>query len=98
VEFVATDPAYQGRGYASSVLRQLAYAIADFDLGGLCPSDPNFYARLGWVLWGGPLSIRSPEGLMPTPNEWVMVLPLPKTPPLNLQSPLSAEWRAGELW
>jgi aminoglycoside 2'-N-acetyltransferase I len=100
VEFVATDPAYQGQGYATAVLRQLAQAIADadFDLGGLCPSDPHFYTRLGWILWGGPLSIRGPEGLIPTPNEWVMVLPLPKTPPLDLQAPLSAEWREGERW
>ena len=33
-----------------------------------------------------------------TPDDRVMVKLLPETPPLNLDDPLSAEWRAGELW
>jgi hypothetical protein len=28
----------------------------------------------------------------------VMILRLPCTPPLDLDAPLSAEWREGELW
>ena len=36
--------------------------------------------------------------LLPTPEEQVMVLRLPKTPPLDLELPLSAEWREGEVW
>jgi len=37
--------------------------------------------------------------LLPTPEERVMILRLPPTPPLNLDLPLSAEWRpGGELW
>jgi aminoglycoside 2'-N-acetyltransferase I len=56
------------------------------------------YARLGWELWRGPLFVRTDAGLMPTPDEEVMILRLPRTTPLDLDSPLSAEWREGELW
>lgn len=98
VEAVATLPAYQGRGLGSAVLRQLATAIVDFDLGGLSPSDPAYYTRLGWVLWQGPLAIRTEHGLLDTPGERVMILALPRTPMLDLTSLLTAEWRAGELW
>jgi aminoglycoside 2'-N-acetyltransferase I len=98
VEAVATEPAFQRRGFATAVMQRVAHAIGDFDLGGLSPSEVGFYERLGWELWRGPLSIRSAAGLIPTPNERVMILRLPRTPPLDLHSPLSAEWREGELW
>ena len=39
------------------------------------------------------------DELLPTPEERVMLLRLPPTPPLDLDLPLSAEWRpGGELW
>ena len=39
------------------------------------------------------------DELLPTPEERVMIRCLPPTPPLNLDLPLSAEWRpGGELW
>jgi len=99
VELVATDPAVQRHGHASAVLRRVAQAIGDFDLGALSPATSEIYARLGWELWHGPLSIRGPEGLIPTPDEQIMILRLPRTPPLDPNAPLSAEWRAGEeLW
>lgn len=128
VELAATLPEFQGRGYATALMRRLAAAIAaaDYDLAALCPADTQLYARLGWEYWRGPLFIRRPpEGwpagasdtardtdtdtaadlsaataeLLPTPEERVMILRLPPTPPLNLDLPLSAEWRpGGELW
>ncbi len=128
VELAATLPEFQGRGYATALMRQLAAAIAaaDYDLAALCPADTQLYARLGWEYWRGPLFIRRPpEGwpagartadrdtntdtaadksaatdeLLPTPEERVMILRLPPTPPLDLDLPLSAEWRpGGELW
>ncbi len=100
VEAVATEPRHQGRGYASAVLRSLAAAIAacGYDIGALSPSDPAFYARLGWELWRGPLAVMTADGLVPTPDEQVMVLRLPKTPPLDLHGTLVAPWRPGEVW
>ncbi len=98
VEAVATEPRYQGRGYASRVLRALATAIASFDVGGLSPSDPAFYTRLGWELWQGPLAVATDAGVTPTPDEGVMILRLPNTPPLDLHATLIAPWRVGEIW
>jgi len=98
VEAVATEESYRGRGFATAIMRRIAKEIKHFDLGALSPSVPDLYARLGWQLWRGPLFIRTNEGLVPTPNEQVMVLLLPNTPVLDLTSALSAEWREGELW
>jgi aminoglycoside 2'-N-acetyltransferase I len=98
VEMVATEPQFQGHGFASAVMRSLASAIRDFEMGGLCPAEPMLYTKLGWVFWQGPLFIRTQDGLLPTPDVEIMILPLPRTPPLDLTLPLSAEWREGELW
>ncbi|MEW6718024.1 MAG: GNAT family N-acetyltransferase [Chloroflexota bacterium] len=98
VEMVATAPEFQRRGFATAIMQELAKSITDFDLGALCPAKSGLYARLGWVYWRGPLYIRSTRGLVPTPEERVMILRLPKTPQLDLDEGLSAEWREGELW
>lgn len=100
VEAVATDENYRRKGYASAVMRRLAEEIIDYDIGGLCTGHSfDLYSKLGWQLWRGPLYIRRDGELSATPEEkGVMVLALPKTPPLDLKAPLSAEWREGELW
>ena len=98
VEMVATEPEFQGRGFATAVMRRLASAIHDFELGGLSPAEPLLYTKLGWVFWRGPLFIRTQDGSIPTPDGSLMILRLPKTPPLDLSLSLSAEWREGELW
>lgn len=98
VEMVATAPEFEQRGFATAVMHRLMEAISGFDLAALCPAETGVYARLGWVYWWGPLFIHTDEALMPTPDERVMILRLPKTPALDLNLPLAAEWRAGELW
>ncbi len=98
VEAVATEQVYRGRGCASAVMDVLAAAITDFDVGALSPARSGIYLRLGWELWRGPLSIRTEHGPHATPDEDVMVLRLPRTPPLDLDAPLSVEWRDGEVW
>lgn len=98
IEAVATDPLVQRRGYASAVMRYLADQLAGFELAALAPFDVKYYARLGWERWQGPLAIRTADGLLPTPDEEVMILRLPATPPLDLRASLSAEWRVGEVW
>ncbi len=98
VEAVATEPRYQGQGYASKLLRALAAAITSYELGALSPSDPAFYRRLGWEQWLGPLAVMSDEGVRPTPEDVAMILRLPDTPTLDLHGTLTAPWRAGEIW
>ncbi|GAP09476.1 predicted acetyltransferase [Bellilinea caldifistulae] len=99
IEALATDPAYRGRGFATAIMKRVADEIQDYELAALSPSSVAFYERLGWELWHGPLFIRTQTDLLPSPDqEQVMILRLPKTPPLDLNAPLSAEWREGELW
>ena len=99
VELLATDPAYRNRGFAADIMRHLVGKIQDYTLAGLSPFSVDYYARLGWELWRGPLFIRVNESLLPSAaDEDVMIFRLPKTPPLDLNAPLSAEWRDGELW
>ena len=98
VEAVATAPDYQGRGFASAVMREVGAQIENYDIGALSPSDATFYERFGWEVWRGPLAIRTERGLVPTPDEEVMILRLAGTPPLDVRGRLTAEWRDGEVW
>jgi aminoglycoside 2'-N-acetyltransferase I len=98
VEAVATAPEYQGRGFATAVMKELGAQIGSYDLGALSPSDAAFYERLGWESWRGPLAIRTENGLLPTPDEEVMILRLKDLPNLDSSGRLTAEWRSGELW
>ncbi|HUR93885.1 MAG TPA: GNAT family N-acetyltransferase [Gemmatimonadales bacterium] len=99
VELVATRPSHQRRGYASHLLEALIPFMRDFTIGALSPSDAAFYDRLGWERWRGPLSVRTPSGDVPTPDEEVMILRLPRTPSaLDVDAALSIEWRPGEVW
>ncbi len=99
VELVATRRSWQGRGYGSELMRSLVSHLDAFTIAALSPSNTEFYRRLGWELWQGPLSVRTETGLVPTRGEEVMILRLPQTPPaLDLHAPLSVEWRPGEVW
>jgi GNAT superfamily N-acetyltransferase len=98
VELVATAPEHQRRGYASALLTRFVTHVGDSDLAALSPATAGIYARLGWKFWRGPLAVRRGGQLRPTPEDRVMILPLPRTPALDLDVPLSVEWRQGEVW
>jgi aminoglycoside 2'-N-acetyltransferase I len=98
VELVATAPDTQRRGYATALLEHFAKQVGDYQLAALSPATDNLYARLGWRFWRGSLAVRKNGELLPTPEEQVMILPLALTPPLDLDLPLSVEWRPGEVW
>lgn len=99
VDAVATLPACQGQGVGSAVMRRLAQNVSDYDIAGLKTASPGFYARLGWESWRGPLAGRRSDGLVPTPKQQgVMMLRLPQTPLLSLDSALSIECQPGRIW
>src|SRR6266513_69810 len=85
-------------GCASALLEHLVPLVSDYQLAALCPATEHLYARLGWRFWRGPLSARKDGGIVATPDDRVMILPLVETPSLDLDSPLSVEWRRGEVW
>jgi len=98
VDAVATDPAYQGQGIGSSVMRHLASVIQNYELACLETERVSFYAQLGWEEWRGPLAGRKGTELLPTPDQkGIMILRIARTPPLNLNSSLTVEYD-GRIW
>ncbi len=101
VEAVATEPARQGAGFGSLVMADVTSWIRDrFELGGLGTGRQEFYQRLGWLTWAGPSSVRTDDGLQRTPEDdgYILVLPTPSSPPLDLTAPISCDWRPGDVW
>jgi len=99
IDAVSTRPLAQSRGYGSAVMRRLAGDIEDYEISCLETDIPGFYERLGWELWRGPLAGRDDDGLIPTPDQrGVMVLRLPRTPPLDLDKGMTIECQASRIW
>lgn len=99
IDAVATLPAYQGQGYGSALMRQLARDIGDYALACLETERTAFYEKLGWEVWRGSLAGRGEHGLIPTPDQTgIMVLRLPQTPALDLDRGLTIECQAGRIW
>ena len=100
VEGVATLPDYRNRGYATRILQHLVDELPpEIELAALCPSGLELYRKSGWELWRGPLRVRMPGGeIEETSDEQIMIHHLPTTPPLDLESPILADWRPGEVW
>lgn len=100
IDAVATLPAAQGRGYGSALMRHLANRIeGEYDIGCLETDRVEFYERLGWDLWRGPLAGRSEQGLIPTPKQkGIMVLRLSQTPALDPDLTLTIECQESRIW
>jgi GNAT superfamily N-acetyltransferase len=100
VDAVGTLPAYQGQGYGSALMRQLASDIDDeYQIGCLETEHESFYARLGWRSWRGALAGRGEDGIIPTIDQkGIMILQLSRTPLLNLDSQLSIECQPDRIW
>jgi hypothetical protein len=99
VDAVSTHPAHQGRRHGTAVMTRFAESIDDHDIGCLQTDRAGFYERLGWMLWRGPLAGRDEDALVPTPDQTgVMVLPTPRTPPLDLDGLLTIERQPQRIW
>jgi aminoglycoside 2'-N-acetyltransferase I len=101
VEAVATGAARQRRGYGSQVMEAIGEHIRErFPLGALGTGSHGFYERLGWERWRGPSSVRTADGEQPTPDDdgYIMVLRTPASPPLDVDAPISCDWRPGDVW
>jgi GNAT superfamily N-acetyltransferase len=103
VENVATLPEAQGQGHATAVMEEVARIIGEeYEIGALGTRDQSFYTRLGWAVWGGQTSVRTPDGerlRTPGSDGEVMVLRTPRTPPsIAPDEPIAIEWRPGEPW
>ncbi len=101
VEAVATALDHQGMGFGSRTMKDVGAYIRDgFELGALGTGRHNFYERLGWQTWAGPSSVRTEDGERPTPDDdgYILVLSTPTSPALDPSTPISCEWRPGDVW
>ena len=101
VEAIATAPAYRRRGYASEVLKRINDLIREpYALGALSTGVPAFYEALGWERWRGPTFVSGPRGLERTPDDdgGILILRTPRSPELDLDGDIVADWRAGDAW
>ena len=100
VDAVSTLPNYDGLGHGSAVMSRLASDLDDWEVGCLQTGRFNFYGRLGWELWRGPLAAREGDGsITPTPDQrGVMILRVAQTPPLDLDSLLTIERQPDRIW
>lgn len=101
VEAVATAPAAQRHGLASRIMQAVTkHVVAEYDFGALSTGQRNFYERFGWERWLGPTNVRTEQGLQRTADEdgGILFLRTPRTPRLDLNEPISCDWRAGDVW
>ena len=94
LDAVAVDEKNRKRGFGSSILTRLAGEITDYDIAALTTGSPDFYKRLGWKAWMGPVYFQRVNGHTTSlNNSTLMILTLPKTTDLYLNTPLTVEWR-----
>jgi aminoglycoside 2'-N-acetyltransferase I len=101
VEAVATAPDHWRVGHGSRVMGDVGTFIGErFELGALGTGSHHFYERLGWRRWLGPTYVRTVDGPRRTPDDdgYVLVLPTPSSPPLDMTAPISCDWRPGDVW
>lgn len=101
VEAVAVRPGRQRQGHGAAMMDELERVIrAAYDLGALGATDDGaaFYRSRGWQLWRGPSSALTPVGLCPTTEDDGCIYVLPCTAPLDLDAPLTCDWRDGDVW
>jgi aminoglycoside 2'-N-acetyltransferase I len=101
VEAVAIDPDVQGQGLGSRLMGEVNDIVDEaFEIGALGTGSQHFYERLGWEIWQGPSSVRTPSGEQRTPDEdgYILVRRTRRSPALRLTDPISCEWRPGDVW
>ncbi len=101
VEGVAVRATARRRGHGAALMTALERLIrGGYDLGALGATDEAvpFYLARGWRQWRGPLSALTPDGVRRTPDEDGGVYVLPGPAVLDLDGPLIADWRGGDVW
>jgi aminoglycoside 2'-N-acetyltransferase I len=101
VEAVATRADQRRRGRATMVLGKLGEIIArDYDTGVLSTGLHDVYSPLGWERWRGASYVQKLSGRVRTAEDDVglMVLRTLRTPQLNLNGDIVADWRDGDIW
>ena len=99
VESVAVHPDRQRQGLGGLVMDALEALAPAYDLLALSASAKGrlLYDARGWVPWRGTLHVLAPGGRVRLPEEegGVMVL---RHDGIDLDAPLTCDWRDGDVW
>ncbi|NLT06170.1 MAG: GNAT family N-acetyltransferase [Solirubrobacterales bacterium] len=101
VEAVAVRPDRRGEGHASTLMERVeAICAAAYDLGALRSAERavHLYERRGWLLWHGPCSQLTTEGLLPTPDTSSPLYVLPLERDLDRDAAIVCDPRPGRPW
>ena len=101
VEAVGTRHRDRRKGLARTVLAAARRHIEDtYELGALHSVLPTFYEHLGWERWRGPTFVRTSSGLMRTETDdgCIHIWRVAVGAALDLDDPISCEWRPGFVW
>ncbi len=102
VASVAVAPDRKREGLGDRVMAELEALAPGHDLLALSSSTEGFplYASRGWQPWRGPSSVLAPSGIEPTPDRdgSIHVLGGPAGGPLDLDAPITCDWRDGDVW
>ena len=99
VEAVAVRADRRRRGHGSTVMDALEALAPAYDVLALSASAAGvaLYEARGWRAWRGPTAVLSPTGPLPTPDDDGSVHVL-TAEPLDLDAPLTCDWRDGDVW
>jgi aminoglycoside 2'-N-acetyltransferase I len=102
VEGVAVRADHRRGGIGAALMAPLERAIRTaYEVGALGATDVAipFYAGRGWQRWRGEARALTPAGVVRTPDDEgaVYVLAVDGTP-LDLDAPLTCDWRDGDVW
>jgi aminoglycoside 2'-N-acetyltransferase I len=103
VEGVAVRADSRDRGHGRELMAALHDVVRlSYELGALSATEEAtaFYEHLGWEPWRGPTSALTPDGLVRTAEDdgGVYVLRFDGGPDLDLDGPLTCDWRDGDVW
>jgi aminoglycoside 2'-N-acetyltransferase I len=101
VESVGTRNGYRHRGLAGLIMASAQSHIAErYEMGALHSVLPTFYEHLGWEKWRGPTYVRIDGASTRTPedDECIHVWRGAESGELDLDDPISCDWRPGFVW
>ncbi len=100
VEAVAVHPEAQRQGLGSAVMAALEELAPAYDLLALSASERGvpLYVSRGWSRWRGPSSVLTPDGPVPTPEDDETIYVLPGSSGVDLDGPITCDWREGDVW
>ena len=101
VEAVGTGHGFRNQGLARTLMAAAQRHIGEsYEMGALHSVLPNFYVHLGWEKWRGSTYVRTDTGLTRTPedDQCIHVWRLAASGDLDLDDPISCEWRPGYVW